>query len=90
MTVPGFVLIPKVKRVANPRVERLGARDERIVFDVLLVETDVRLGYFGNFDVGTRKLFPKEFDLFLNGGCRTLDVHFGDGWRNTTACHGHG
>ncbi len=51
-TVPGFVLIPKVEGVANPRIGRLGAGDEWVVFDVLLVETDVGLGDLGDLDVG--------------------------------------
>lgn len=89
IVIPGFVLIPKVERVANPRIERLCAGDERIVFDVLLVETDVRLGHLGDFDVGAGQFLSEELDFFLDGGGRALDVHLGDRRRNAAARHGH-
>lgn len=72
-------MIPKVEGVANPRIWRLGAGDEWIVFDVLLVETDVGLGDLGDFDVGAGQFLAQEFDLFLDGGRRALNVHFRDG-----------
>ena len=90
--LPGFVLIPKVERVADPRIGRLRAGDERVVLDVLLVETDVGLGHFGYFDVGAGQFLAQEFNLLLDGGGRALaatNVHFGDGRGNATAGHGH-
>ena len=75
--LPRFILIPKIDGIADPRVGRLGARDERVVLDVLFVETDVRLGHFGHFDVGTGQLLAKELDLLVDGGRRALELHLG-------------
>lgn len=83
-------MIPKINGITNPRIGRLRASDEGVVLDVLLVEADVRLGHFGDFNVCSSQLLPQEFNLLLDAGGRALDVHFRDGRRDATPRHSHG
>lgn len=87
--LPGLVLIPEVERVAHPRVGRLGARDERVVLGVLLVEADVRLGHLRHLDVGAGELLAQELDLLLDARRRALHVHLGHGGRYPAAGDRH-